>query len=82
MVKQVIRESLSNDLFFHNLYSSQGIYHQDNYSVYQSRFTKFDNRCTTCSFLSLPILRLLCPKDQDAKIFEKLLNPVNLVFIG
>ena len=36
-------------------------------------------KCT----LTLPMLRLLIrPKHKDAKIFEKDLNPVMLVFIG
>ena len=37
-----------------------------------------------CEIPSKPIQRLgyVCPKQKDAKIFEKHLNPVTLVFIG
>ena len=34
------------------------------------------------SSLTFPMLRQLCPKHKDAKIFEKHLNPVILVFMG
>ena len=35
-----------------------------------------------CTFVTLPMLRLLSSKHKDAKIFENHLNPVMLVFIG
>ena len=41
----------------------------------------FQSLLEQIKLLTLPMLRLPYPKHKDAKIFEKYLNPVMLVFI-
>ena len=41
----------------------------------------FKNVKESIGKLTLPMLKLVCPRYKDAKIFENHLNPIKLMFI-